>query len=98
MESRQLSSCLEGSRIQLIKNLPEHADVMFRGIDADRTRLRVFLPWVDSIRTVQDERDFLESSLQRWEQKDLFNYGVYLKDSAHTYLGNIGVHNIRWTA
>ena len=93
MKRSALPSQLTGPRILLKRDELEHAQAMFAAIDSDRARLGEFLPWVELTRTLEDERKYLESSHQAWDQFEKFNYGIFLKDS---YIGNIGAHTISW--
>ena len=47
---------------------------MFRYVDEDRDRLRIFLPWVDGTRSVEDEYGYLRMTRENWEQHQLFDF------------------------
>lgn len=74
----------------------EMAATMFKYVARDRARLSRFLPWVPFIREVEDEKKYIESALEKWNNGTFFDYGVFdFKDN--TYMGNIGIHNINWS-
>lgn len=95
MEMKSLSVKIPGERIYLKKHSLDLAQVMFEYIEKDRKRLAMFLPWVDYIKSVEDEIIFINSTIQHWEDRTMFGYGIFLNDS-NTYLGNIGTHAIAW--
>lgn len=45
--------------VELAMPLESDADALFALVDAERERLGVWLPWVESTRTVEDERAFV---------------------------------------
>ncbi len=95
MKQQTLSDLLGGSRIILKKHDESLATRMFSAIEKDRDRLGVFLPWVPHIKVEQDELAWIKTTHKMWNESTMFDYGIFLKDD-DSYLGNIGVHNIRW--
>jgi ribosomal-protein-serine acetyltransferase len=85
----------EGSRIVLRRYELADAEAMFAAIEADRPRLRTFLPWVDLIRVPADEETYIRSAALQWMEGRLFDFGIFARDTG-AYLGNIGVHTISW--
>lgn len=53
------------------------------------------MPLMKQITSVQHEIDFVNRSLDRWEQFQGFEFGIFTR-SDDLYLGNIGVHDISW--
>ncbi len=94
MEPRAFLERIDAGRVVLRKHQVEQAEEMFSVVDGDRERLRRFLPWVDSLRGVEDERKYLEMTDREWAKSSLFDFGMHRRDGA--YLGNIGVHSIAW--
>lgn len=95
MEKKYLAEFLDGERIYIKKHDVELAQTMFDYVQEDRERLERFLPWVEFINTVEDEKNYILSTHERWSGFTYFDYGIFLKDG-DVYLGNIGVHSIRW--
>jgi RimJ/RimL family protein N-acetyltransferase len=95
MKKFELKRKLQGTRIYLKKHEEELAKTMFNYVDQDRERLRQFLPWVDQIKRVSDEAEFIENTHKCWLEMSSFAYGIFKSDD-DTYMGNIGVHNILW--
>ena len=69
----------------------KHAESIFKLINSNRVHLREWLPWVIKIQTIQDFKNFIESSNLKYTANSdiafiiLFNYKV---------VGRIGVYNI----
>lgn len=86
---------IESERIVLRKHDLKLAKDMFAYVEKDRNRLRKFLPWVDYVKTVEDEKKFIKRTHKGWKENTLFDFGIFRK-SDMKYMGNIGVHSIRW--
>lgn len=87
------------NRINLRKHTLDQYQMMFDCVDQDRQRLRKFLPWVDGMKSAEDERTYIQSTLEKWEKKEHFDYGIFSSPGsgrAPRYMGNIGVHSIFW--
>jgi RimJ/RimL family protein N-acetyltransferase len=95
MKKIELKPLLSGERITLKKHDRLLAQTMYEYVEQDRERLSLFLPWVDYIKGPEDEKKYIESTHEKWTDGTLFDYGVFRTDS-DTYMGNIGVHTIRW--
>lgn len=85
---------LEGDRIYIKKHSVDLAEVMFNYVEEDRERLSQFLPWVNFVKSVEDEKEFILTTHKQWAEGTVFGYGIYLNDN--TYIGNFGVHSIKW--
>lgn len=86
---------LRTPRLELRTHDITNAERIFACIDADRERLRRFLPWVDHLLTVEDERAYITRTQGDWTAGRMFDYGVFLREG-DTYVGNVGVHHLRW--
>lgn len=95
MERKEFPELITSPRLELRKHTQDLAETMYRYVDQDRERLRMFLPWVDTTRSVDDETAYINISHASWEKGTLFDYGLFERETG-TYLGNIGVHNIAW--
>ncbi|MDA8243850.1 MAG: GNAT family protein [Elusimicrobia bacterium] len=95
MRQTKFPALIATPRLELRKHVPELAETMFRYVDQDRDRLRVFLPWVDTTKSVDDETAYIKMTSAGWEKGTFFDYGLFERKSG-TYMGNIGVHNIAW--
>lgn len=95
MDKKSLSSKIEGSRIFLKKHDEALASDMFSYVEKDRERLGQFLPWVPFTKTVEDEVNYIKHTQKCWAEGTLFDYGIFRKSDG-LYLGNIGLHSIRW--
>jgi RimJ/RimL family protein N-acetyltransferase len=68
------------------------ARIIFAAVDADRARLRTYLPWVDLTRTEEDQAGYVRRCAEAWAEESMFDFGLYLPDG--TYLGNAGLHTV----
>lgn len=95
MEKRAFPEKIESDRVVLRKHDPSLAETMFRYVDMDRERLRVFLPWVDQTKAVEDESKYIQMTHEGWANGTLFDYGMFDRTTG-VYLGNAGLHTIQW--
>ena len=70
---------------------PDDSEAVFAVVDSNREHLRVWLPWVDGSRDVQDTRAFFEHDAQ---QRELGVTATYLILEHAGILGMIGLHDI----
>jgi ribosomal-protein-serine acetyltransferase len=92
---KKFSEKLMGQTICLCKNEESSAAEMFQVIEQNRQQLSEFLPWPDKIKTVQDQLNYIKMTNESWNQKALFDYGIY-QLSNQKFIGNMGVHSIDW--
>jgi RimJ/RimL family protein N-acetyltransferase len=86
---------IAGEQVMLRKIALYMAETMFEAVDSDRERLRVFLSWVDEVKTLEDERRYIIDSHSKWDGHSLFDYGLFSREDG-AYLGSVGVHTIAW--
>ncbi len=70
----------------------EEAFQLSRVIDANRERLKLWLPWLDVNRSVQDSEKFILKCHSDWEKMSLFT-GLIYKEAE--IVGAIGFHSKR---
>jgi ribosomal-protein-serine acetyltransferase len=68
-----------------------HAESLYELVKANRTYLRVWLPWVDYMRTIDDFRRYINNSKQR--HASLVETG-YVIMANNAMIGRIGLYNI----
>ena len=73
----------EGAEVRLLE--PGDAEKVFELVDAERERLREWMPWVDATLGPADTREFIEHDRAA---EDLDALGIYLDGS---YVGGIGL-------
>jgi ribosomal-protein-serine acetyltransferase len=95
MEPFYLPEQIAGEQILLQQHAPHEAEILFKAVDTNRERLGKFLPWVDSTQAVQDEKNYIENCLDKWDQQILFAYSLYRKSDLQ-FLGVGNVHSISW--
>ena len=74
---------------------PEDAPALFALIDADRVRLREWLPWVDDTKKVADSAKFIGKALQERAETRGFTSGIW---SAGRLAGVIRHNRIDWAS
>lgn len=94
MKPFKFQEILQNDKILLKKHELTNAQLMFACVDKDRHRLGKFLPWVEYNNSVEDQENYLKHTHETWKNKTMFDYGIYL--ASGEYLGNIGVHSLRW--
>ena len=57
---------------------PHHAEALLAAVDADRARLRVWLPWVDGTRDVEDTRSFIVGQLEKLARQEELTAGLFV--------------------
>jgi ribosomal-protein-serine acetyltransferase len=72
---------------------PPDAEALFGRIDACRDSLRVWLPWVDQTKSVDNVKNFVSDAIEQHARNDGFQC-VIRKDRQP--VGVIGLHNIDW--
>lgn len=67
------------------------ADPLFALVDANRERLREWLPWVDATRSPEDIREFIHRSMRKYEEGNGYDAGVLV---GGRLAGSVGLHSI----
>lgn len=68
-----------------------HAESLYELVKANRTYLRVWLPWVDYMRTIDDFRRYINNSKQRHASHVETGYVIMAN---RAMIGRIGLYNI----
>jgi ribosomal-protein-serine acetyltransferase len=71
----------------------QHAAQLFALVDANRSHLRAWLPWLDNNTSVEASRSFIRHSLQQFANNDGFQAGIWQGDAM---AGVIGYHTLDW--
>jgi len=71
-----------------------HAEELFVLTDQSRTYLREWLPWLDFTKTVNDSKQYIESTLKQFASNNGFQAGIWYKGEL---AGVIGLHQINWS-
>ncbi|MBD0380235.1 GNAT family N-acetyltransferase [Paenibacillus sedimenti] len=69
------------------------ADELFALSDKNRDYLREWLPWLDATVSVEQTRNFIQSTLKAYADNNGFNCGIFYKGRI---AGCIGLHGIDW--
>jgi len=82
-------SCKVADNIDLLVHEERHADALWKLTEADRAHARVFLPWVDNAKSVEDSRTYIRRSLERFTQGNGLSAGVWVDEQL---VGGAGFH------
>lgn len=82
-------SVRENVKVKLVK--PDDAVSLYEQIEKTRPQLAKFMPWGDSMRSVEDEKDFLEYCQGRMQDKKLWITSIWVDEKP---VGMIDLHNI----
>lgn len=88
MFSHQIDNDLE-LKLLTIKD----AEALYSLTVQSKSYLREWLPWVDSTKTVDDSKNFIEATLKQFAANDGFQAGIWYKGEL---AGVIGYHGISW--
>lgn len=81
----------EQTELRLLEE--QHTHELFALTDHNRAHLRRWLPWVDSVTSPEDTRQFIKSALEQFAQNSGFHAGIWYKQKL---VGVIGYHKIDW--
>ena len=70
-----------------------HAEQLFALTESNREYLREWLPWLDGIKTVEDQKAFIRRSLERFARGGGFEAGIWCQGEL---VGGIGLQDINW--
>jgi ribosomal-protein-serine acetyltransferase len=84
-----LFCCKVDDRIELRLHEERHADALWALTEADRAHARVFLPWVDSSRSVEDSLTYIKRSLERFAAGNGMSLGIWVDNKL---VGGVGFH------
>lgn len=80
-----------GLELRLLEE--RHAATVFAVVDAERLRLREWLPWVDATRTQDDTLSFIRSALEQFAANSGVVTGIWKDDR---FAGVVGTQKIDW--
>ncbi|RYD50131.1 MAG: GNAT family N-acetyltransferase [Verrucomicrobiaceae bacterium] len=66
-----------GDSLHISLSIPQFAEEMFKLTDRNRSFLRQWLPWPDSVRTAEDTRAFLAHQLQRFSRGESLHATIF---------------------
>ncbi len=80
-----------GLELRLLQ--PTDAPALFAVVDANRTALREWLPWVDATNQVKDSETYIKGALRDFAETRAFTCGIW---SLGRLVGVIGHNRIDW--
>lgn len=89
------SELLLGERIYLKKHSVDLTQEMFNTIQKNRNYLTKYMPWAHTTLKVEDSLDWIKTTIEEWDRKNLFDYGIF-NHNKNEYMGSIGIHTMSW--
>jgi ribosomal-protein-serine acetyltransferase len=77
--------------IDLRLHEPRHAEELLRLVDANREHLRRWLPWVDTSRSAEDTRRYIQEMLHALAEGKEYGFAIFHR---REFVGGIGLHVI----
>jgi ribosomal-protein-serine acetyltransferase len=71
----------------------QHAEEVFAVVDANRSHLRRWLPWVDVTQSADDTRAFIRTSFAQYAERSSMAFGLRLRGAI---AGGVGAHRFNW--
>ena len=84
-----------GSECKLVLPDLEYAEDIYKVIVEERLRLAKYLPWVLDMKSVQDEEQFLEYSIDKIHKEEMMMFIILVDENV---AGMIDLHNINKSA
>lgn len=81
------------NKVELIPLRLEDVDALYSLTDKNREHLREWLPWVDTTRTVDDTKGFVEMALKQQTDKSGIHFGIWYK---RELVGVVGYHYVNY--
>jgi len=97
MDSTNLDSELfiefksRGKRCQLFYISDSHSEGLYETVSTERERLAKWLPWVDEMKSIENERAFIKYAREKMEHNELFMLTICVNQKP---VGMIDIHNI----
>uniref|UniRef100_UPI0028DB7200 GNAT family N-acetyltransferase n=1 Tax=uncultured Streptococcus sp. TaxID=83427 RepID=UPI0028DB7200 len=97
MDSTNLDSELftefksRGKQCQLLYISESHSEGLYEIISTERERLAMWLPWVDEIKSIENEKAFIKYAHEKMERNELFMLTICVDQKQ---VGMIDIHNI----
>ncbi|WP_438480717.1 GNAT family N-acetyltransferase [Oleiharenicola lentus] len=79
--------------LELRQLQPSDAPALFAVVDAHRTKLRTWLPWVDDTKTLTDSQRYIATTQKEFKADRVFMCGIW---SMGQLVGCIGHNRIDW--
>ena len=97
MDSTNLDSELfieyksRGKRCQLLYISDSHSEGLYEIVSTERERLAMWLPWVEDMKSIENERAFIKYAREKMERNELFMLTICVNQKP---VGMIDIHNI----
>lgn len=95
MHTFNVPRIFNGKNILLKARHIDQASEIFALVDKNREHLKPWMPWVDSTKTVNDSKSYLELATKWWNEATTFDYSLY-EISSNKLIGSFGLHSIDW--
>lgn len=93
---RDLPDELIGTRVIVRPVRPGDGTAIFKAVEESRDQIGFWLPWVEKMRSADDQEAAVRSAAARWLLREDLMVGIWDKTTGQ-YLGGSGLHRIDWT-
>ncbi|MEI6843101.1 MAG: GNAT family protein [bacterium] len=69
----------------------EDAESYFNLIDKNREHIKKWLPWVDSVKSIEDIKKYIRESIESFESKTSIDFGIFYKNQP---IGSVNMNKI----
>lgn len=87
---------ITGKKIQLKARTIDQAQDLYNLIDKNRDHLKLWMPWVEGTKSVEDSKKFLQLMTDEWNEARVFDYSIY-DIKTNKLIGSFGLHSINWS-
>lgn len=91
----EIPETLSGPRVLLRPFDPGDAAAVWEAVEESRERLAPWLPWVGTLRSLDDERAVIARMRARWTLREDLAVGIFDRANGR-FLGGSGLHRIDW--
>ena len=86
---------LRTERLLLRQPRVQDAGAMQAAIQASLPELKVWMPWAHAPATLEDRREYVQASIERFREGTELTYVIWTADG-RTLLGNSSLHHLNW--
>ena len=92
---RPLPDQLLGPRVLLRPPTSGDGPAIWEAVEESRAELRVWMPWVDATRTLDDTEAYARRAQAQWLLREELPISVWESETGR-FLGNSGLHRMQW--
>lgn len=95
IEKQHFPEEIIGERVILRRHAPQYTQEAFEVIKSNRDHFLPFMAFAYSEQTIEETKEFLESSFKEWNDFIRADYCIFLKET-NQLIGSGGLHGLNW--